>query len=301
MPVERPVERIPRPAGEPVAPAVAEAALDPLPSLRTLTGRLARLAAARSELTERQRTKCYGELALIHHYLRSWVLDGSLPRRPFAAYLPAWTGHLADHCARIDETAGLYGVQPYLWLRATGYRIVTAERTVSRLARSGARPDSIGEYFSLWKAGLAPRRPNWRAALPRWLACWGDTPESWDHNDYLITHAAFYITDFGNEAAPVEPSDLDRLRRLNEHLLRVSAARADWDLAGECLIALTLLGGHETAEYRRATHGFCRARQADGPGAGWRSYHTTLVDILRCAVALRAAGRDGPRQDGGSR
>jgi 2-polyprenyl-6-methoxyphenol hydroxylase-like FAD-dependent oxidoreductase len=288
MPVERVAARRP------------DTTVDPGPSLRALTVYLERLAARPDQLSDWQQTKCYGELALIHHYLRSWVREGSMPRQPFAAQLAVWADHLTDHCNRIhpeidggpDDLSGrLYHLQPYLWLRAAGYRSAPAEEMLARLARAGARPDSIGLYYCLWKAGLVRRQPDWRAALPRWLALWGETAESWDHSDYLITHAAFYVTDFGNHPAPVEPSDLDRLARINQQLLRRSVARSAWDLVGEGLIALACLARDQTAEYDQATRRFCQARRTDGPHAGWGSYHTTLVDVLRCATALRAAGR----------
>jgi len=137
------------------------------------------------------------------------------------------------------------------------------------------------------------RRPDWRAALVRWLAAWGDDGDSLDHSAYRITHASFYVTDFGNEDAPVESADHERLAALCERLLGRWLPRERWDLVGELLIALACLD-RDGPGYRDAERAFAAARAAGGLVPDVRDepfgprYHVTLVDVLRCAVGLRA-------------
>lgn len=272
-----------------------------LPGLSWLTRHLPDLAGAASDGELRWVKRC-GELALLHYYLRCWVDDATLPEPALRPHLDAWAGLLQRLCrdptrpltpAAGDER-GIYRLQPYLWLRAAGHRIAGCEAATERLARGGARPDSIGLYHCLWKAGLV-RRPNWPGAVARWLSIWGDDAQSWDRSAYRITHAVFYITDFGNDEPRAAPADRRRLVHIAESLTQRWTTREHWDLVGELLIALACLGCSETELYATATRLLGAARQPDGSVAGLRStadafrsgYHPTVVDVLRGAVVLR--------------
>jgi len=271
------------------------ASLDPRPSLDWLTANRSRFTTGTEGTEPRGIAKRSTELALAHAYLRAWVADGSLPAQPFAGPLDRWRDALRGRCDTWEmPLAGLYVAQPYLWLRATGERLLPWERELDRLSRGGARADSVGVLHCLWKAGVLRRRPDWRAGLVRWLAAWGEHDNSLDHSAYRITHAAFYVTDFGNEEAPVELADRERLAALCERLLERWLPRERWDLVGELLIALACLDRDGPA-YRDAEQAFTAARAAEELTEGTcdepfrRRYHVTLVDVLRCAVGLRRA------------
>jgi hypothetical protein len=275
--------------------ASTPATLDPRPSLDWLTANLSHLAAEPDGAGARGTVKRCAELALAHAYLRVWVADGSLPAQPFAGHLDAWRDALRGHCAALARPLdGLYCAQPYLWLRAAGDRIPGYERELARLARGGARADSVGVLHCLWKAGVLSRPPDWRAALARWLAAWGDDDRSLDHSAYRVTHASFYITDFGNEQAPVRSADRERLGALAERLLERWLPRQRWDLVGELLIALACLHG-DASLHSDGERAFAAARAAgelaqdDRDKPVRRRYHVTVVDALRCAVGLRRA------------
>jgi hypothetical protein len=273
--------------------ASTPATLDPRPSLDWLTANVAHVTAEPDGAGSRGTAKRCTELALAHAYLRVWVADGSLPAQPFAGHLDAWRDALRGHCeVPARPLDGLYRAQPYLWLRAAGDRMPARERELARLAHGGARADSVGVLQCLWKAGVLSRQPDWRAALVRWLAAWGDDDRSLDHSAYRVTHAAFYITDFGSEHAPVRPADCERLAALAERLLERWLPRERWDLVGELLVALACLhsGGALHSDGERA---FAAARAAgelarDGRDEPFRRrFHVTVVDALRCAVGLR--------------
>lgn len=271
------------------------ASLDPRPSLEWLTANLSQFTTGADGTEPRGIAKRSTELALTHAYLRAWVADGSLPAQPFAGQLDMWRNALRAQCdTREIALDGLYGAQPYLWLRATGERLPLWERQLDRLSRGGARADSVGVLHCLWKAGVLHRQPDWRAGLVRWLAAWGEHDSSLDHSAYRVTHAAFYVTDFGTEDAPVEPADRERLAALCERLLERWLPRGRWDLVGELLIALACLKRDGPA-YRDAEQAFAAARAAEELTQGNRGdpfrrrYHVTVVDVLRCAVGLRRA------------
>jgi hypothetical protein len=272
------------------ATASIPAPLDPRPSLDWLTANLAQFTAAANGNGPRGIAKRSTELALTHAYLRAWVADGSVPAQPFAGHLDAWRDALRSQCdTRELPLDGLYVAQPYLWLRAGGERLPRWERELDGLSRGGARADSVGVLHCLWKAGVLRRQPDWRAGLVRWLGAWGEHDDSLDHSAYRVTHASFYITDFGNEDAPVEPADRERLAALCERLLERWLPRERWDLVGELLIALACLDRDGPA-CRDAEQAFVVARAAqeltcDEPFR--RRYHVTLVDVLRCAVGMR--------------
>jgi hypothetical protein len=271
--------------------ASTPATLDPRPSLDWLTANLSHIVAKPDGAGSRGTVKRCAELALGHAYLRAWVADGSLPEQPFAGHLDAWRDALRGHCLACPLDS-LYCAQPYLWLRAAGDRMPACERELDRLARGGARPDSVGLLQCLWKAGALSRRPDWRTALVRWLAAWGDDDRSLDHSAYRVTHASFYITDFGNEHAPVRPADRERLAALAERLLERWLPRERWDLVGELLIALACLHSDDSL-HSDAERAFAAARTAgelaqdDRDEPFRRRYHVTVVDALRCAVGLR--------------
>jgi hypothetical protein len=150
----------------------------------------------------------------------------------------------------------------------------------------------VGVLHCLWKAGVLRDRPNWRAGLVRWLGAWGDDDGSLDHSAYRVTHASFYVTDFGNEHAPVRPGDRARLAALAERLLARWLPCSRWDLVGELLIALMCLD-RDGAVRRDGERAFAAARAAgklapdDRDEPSPRRYHVTVVDVLRCAVGLR--------------
>jgi len=171
--------------------------VDPRPAMEWTTAHLAELAAGHGDLDARSKAKRCGELSLLHAYLRFWVAEDALPAEPFARHLDAWHQTLRQSCeepllrqaALAYPPGGLYLAQPYLWLRRSGYRFGRWEDALATLSRSGARPDSVGLVHCLWKAGVLRTLPDWRTALVRWLAAWGEDERSWDHSAYRISHA----------------------------------------------------------------------------------------------------------------
>lgn len=307
--------------------AVGEAA-DPRPAMRWLTASLTHFAPGPGPawVDARAMTKRCTELALTHSYVRTWVDNGSLPADPFGTDLEAWRSALEGHCteqtpgerAGEDAADGLFHAQPYLWLRTTGYRLQSWEEELARLSAAAVRPGSVGIVHCLWKAGLVRSQPDWHRALVRWLTAWNGADHVSDHDAYRVTHAAFYITDLGNQDAPVEAADRDRLVDIARNLLGSSAVRGRWDLVGELLVALTCLGSDD-AYQQDAARAFCAERALSAPAAAQpvasagdetpeqrdeafrRGYHTTMVDVLRCAVSThRAAGRAFPREGEGT-
>jgi hypothetical protein len=279
-----------------VVDAPARRAASPARSLSWLTARLEHFAPGSPGVPRETLAKRCTELGLVTAYLRAWVADGSLPAQPFARHADAWREALHARCqaageARIaleDGGRSLYHAQPYLWLRAGGYRVRSWERVLAGLSRRGARPRSVGVLHCLWKAGLAGE-PDWHEALKRWLTVWGDQPAARDRDAYRISHAAFYITDFGCQAPPVARVDRDRLEAVAVELLGRALAQERWDLVGELLIALACLDRQDPLQ-ESAARAFEERWRPDG-GAGdpvfRRHHHTVMVDVLRCAVAGR--------------
>jgi hypothetical protein len=269
----------------------------PEQSMSWLTARLEHFSAGSPGVSRDALTKRCAELALLTAYLRAWIADGSLAAQGFAPHLGAWQDALRARCeapnqARLalrDPRRGLYHAQPYLWLRSGGYRLRAWEQLLAELSNSGARPDSVGVLHCLWKAGLVRRQPDWSAALKRWLTAWGGQAAPRDRDAYRISHAAFYVTDFGNQEAPVERSDRDRLVDLAGGLLGRALAQERWDLVGELLIALACLD-RKGPLHARATRVFeARWRLESGAddAAFAQRHHTVMVDVLRGAVSRR--------------
>ena len=280
--------------------APARRAASPTRSLSWLTARLEHFAPGSPGVPRETLVKRCTELALVTAYLRAWVADGLLPAQPFAQHADAWREALQARCqapgeARIalqDASQSLYHAQPYLWLRAGGYRLRSWEQALAGLSERGARPRSVGVLHCLWKAGLIGE-PDWNEALKRWLAAWGDQPAARDRDAYRISHAAFYITDFGCQEAPVARADRDRLEALAVELLGRALAQERWDLVGELLIALACLDHQDPLQEAAARPFEVGWRPDDGAGDAVfrRHHHTVMVDVLRCAVAGRRIWR----------
>jgi hypothetical protein len=266
-------------------------------SMSWLTARLEHFVPGSPNVSRDAQTKRRTELALVTAYLRAWIADGSLPAQRFAPHAGAWQDVLRASCeapgeARLalrDRRRALYHAQPYLWLRSGGYRLRAWEQSLADLSQRGARPDSVGVLHCLWKAGLVRRQPDWSAAMKRWLTAWGGEATPRDRDAYRITHAAFYVTDFGNQAPLVEHCDCDRLVDLADALLVRALAQERWDLVAELLIALACLE-REAPLHARATRAF-EARWRPDAGAVDAAFgqrlHTVMVDVLRGAVNRR--------------
>ena len=124
-------------------------------------------------------------------------------------------------------------------------------------------------------------------------------------DDYALTHAVYYLTDFGRRSPP--PTLRLENRQLVDPFLAWNAVRLDLDLLGEFLIAALVLRGPASPAFRYAWHTFFRAWERDGGLVGpefsaarfaelrgeeaaayafWENYHTVFVGGILCAVAL---------------
>lgn len=126
---------------------------------------------------------------------------------------------------------------------------------------------------------------------------------------YTLTHAAFYLGDFGRAGSGLAGDDLAHARDLVHRMLAHCAAHSLWDLAAELLLTQFILGLDplHTASGAAALDCLARAQlpggaipgrsaalsatPADPAGEFFRkAYHTTLVTAL---MALTIASR-GP-------
>ncbi|UED85108.1 DUF6895 family protein [Streptomyces profundus] len=124
---------------------------------------------------------------------------------------------------------------------------------------------------------------------------------------YRLTHATFYLGDFGHADPGLPAQDTARARELVAALLRHCVAHDLWDLAAELLLTQFVLGADPLRDAAGAAAVDCltRAAEPDGslPGrspelaavAGdsaaetfAKAYHTTLVTALM-ALTLSAA------------
>jgi hypothetical protein len=123
-------------------------------------------------------------------------------------------------------------------------------------------------------------------------------------DDYALTHAVFYLTDFGRRPPP--PGLGARAAELLDPFLAWHSVQLDLDLLGEMLIAALCLrqprtpalafawetfahtwehGGLEGPEYRSERAAALAGEEREAYEVG-ESYHTTFVGGILCAVAL---------------
>lgn len=257
---------------------------------------------------DRSRLKPLGELAMTAAYLGQWHAAGGEPWPALDVALRRWRDFVADCCAderylgsvRGDVGHGVYRVQPYAWLRATGVRVPAAEEVVRELWRAGGRPTSAGQIHSLGKGGLLRGAPRWddllrsRLLRPEW------SDDELDRDAYRITHAVFYATDLGGRRPGLTDGERDRVSALLSRLAGRARRAGNWDRLVETGLAVRGLGGTPAEGDRRLVG---RARFPSGAlprDAGVREesfascYHATLVaalDGVRHVVDRRPAGR----------
>ena len=116
---------------------------------------------------------------------------------------------------------------------------------------------------------------------------------------YAITHALFYLSDFGLQPIrEIKPKEMERCRWIVGNLLGMCVMARNWDLTGELLLSCHCLQWYPEVIYPQAWSAFARAQRADGSfeGPAWsmehaagldeearrkydfeRNYHTTLV------------------------
>ncbi|MFF4582438.1 DUF6895 family protein [Streptomyces sp. NPDC001389] len=148
-------------------------------------------------------------------------------------------------------------------------------------------------------AELIPHSPlvAFRAAGP------GDGAPLTEPQAYAVTHAAFYLGDFGRTSPGLDGSALAHARDLVDRLLVHCVGHDRWDLAAELVLTRYVLGSEplDTPPGAAAVECLVRAQRPDGaiPGRSAAlaadpsapageffrtAYHTTLVTALMALV-----------------
>ena len=179
-----------------------------------------------------------------------------------------------------------------------------------RLASGWATVNERAPYRlmdSRWTFGLFdPSLLGPPEALLPFCTLAADPHPIWNLNedDYALTHAIFYLTDFGRRPAP--PEIEDRAAQLLDPFLAWHSVQLDLDLLGEMLIAALALRMPPTAALELAWEVFASAWEEGGlvgpehsaaKAAELRgaereayefseNYHTVFVGGILCAVAL---------------
>ncbi len=119
---------------------------------------------------------------------------------------------------------------------------------------------------------------------------------------YALTHAGFYLSDFGRHAPALAGPDLERARDLTGRALDHYVERDHWDLSAELALTQFCLGvdPRATPSGRRAIERLARVQDPDGaiparsaalrvyaatPGEFFhKAYHTTVVTALMALI-----------------
>lgn len=141
------------------------------------------------------------------------------------------------------------------------------------------------------------------ASLPDW-------PSLKDPDYYTVTHAIFFLTDFGRHPERIPDDVRAHFADGLDDMMFLFAARGHWDLLGEVLLCGIYLGLDETASRSAFLALLLSAQEADGSftcSVGTKSkdekadawsqfldkYHTTLVALLLTAALRAQHERDG--------
>ncbi len=219
---------------------------------------------------------------------------------------------------RFPQTAASLGAA-FVILGQLGRRHPTIERLLRRAMRQGYAHLSERSIFRLmdtrwtyrlWDPNLAPPVEE---LLP--LSTLGSSPHpiyTLNEDHYALTHAVYYLTDFGCKPPPAELHA--SAARLLDPFLTWIVIRDDLDLLGELLIAGLALRQPQTPAFRLAWQHFFAAWDSPSGLVGpefsparlgelqgeqaqaydfWENYHTRYVGGILCAVALALPAADG--------
>ncbi len=259
--------------------------------------------------------------AILLAYLASRVprederLRGVVETLSDRAWVHIATGRNEALLRRFPQTATTLGVG-YVLLSALGRGQPLIESLLRRAIVGGFATLSERGPFRLmdtrWTYGLLDERlvrPVDELLPFSTLAASPHPIDTMNEDDYALTHALFYVTDFGRRPPP------DGLPVGGDELLAPflawNAVREDLDLLGEFLIAALALGRTHSPAFRFAWQLFFRAwdetglvgpeyspeqlaRLVDEAAAAYafrENYHTVFVGGILCAVALTAPPR----------
>lgn len=123
-----------------------------------------------------------------------------------------------------------------------------------------------------------------------------------DHDIYALTHAAFYLSDYGARDA-LHGKHANYVRQATRMLLAMMVRRRHWDLVAELLLTLYCLGAEEDQLIKTAWCALADAQMPDGsipeaPGGSLvittdphdrflALYHRTLTALLAAALCWR--------------
>jgi len=145
--------------------------------------------------------------------------------------------------------------------------------------------------------------PDFDALTDRCLIATRFNPiDALDDDIYGLTHAAFYLSDFGARDA-LQGKHADYVRQATRMLLAMMVRRRHWDLVAELLLTLYCLGAEENQLTKMAWCALADAQIPDGsipenPGGGLvvttdpharflALYHRTLTALLAAALSWR--------------
>jgi Domain of unknown function (DUF6895) len=177
---------------------------------------------------------------------------------------------------------------------------IAALRAAGRLG--GVRALDMDVRFALQLSGGRAVRPTMREDLLANLHACCAAPRARISSEYSLTHAIFYLTEFGRRA-PRLPAPV--ARRLTSYLAETAAARVaggDLDIAAELLFSQACVGGalgrirheelHLLANRVAPSDGSSEAGSQPSCAArnGFqRDYHLLLVTLLAVARGMAAA------------
>jgi hypothetical protein len=288
-----------------------------------LTGNIERFSPL-GRLDSNPDVKPFAELAIL--YERLWSVRNGALAGLLRPHLRRWRRFLVDHCedrafAELPRRLPSYGyaiMLPYLALRATGYRSSFHEESL-RLSLGREFLFSVEvvphrvldrEYF-LWKSGVHSTEPAWSKLYANTVLAAAPDPLHVDKETaYAITHTLFYLSDWGRRIPAFEPTEAARVINLIDCLIVHYWRLKHWDLLGELLVNRRSMRTRNSRLEAGAAAAFISAWRREGyilgegdeigelknaPPSETESiifrecYHTTLVGVLYCTLALQRA------------
>jgi len=128
-----------------------------------------------------------------------------------------------------------------------------------------------------------------------------------DESAYSITHTIFYLSDFGTKSLPLDSLEVMRIQNVIESLMIHYGRIGHWDLLGELLLCIFIIGPPQRSLWQKALEAFIAIQKVDGAIPGRIDtedefasativgdeqrlfsgcYHTTIVGLILSAQII---------------
>jgi hypothetical protein len=260
-------------------------------SFNWLNTHLDRFTPWRSNQLSMEGLQSLSELAIIYARIKTdndaWKKTGITNQK-----LEQWEQHIITilempafyELARKRPLHSFPYILPYLVMRSTGYKNIFLEETLEVLLSQGFpkvqevvpfRELDLVYFFN--KAQLAQNENMMSVYHRTFMSKMKSIIHIDNESAYSITHTILYLSDFGKSKLTLPATEMKKIQEVLESLAIHFWRLKHWDLLGELLFCLSIIGIPLESIFHRALTAFYNAHEQDGSITGRQEQHSELL------------------------